>query len=64
MSKLEQVKNYFREVKIEMSKVNWPSKNTTVNYTLVVIGASAAVAGFLGAMDYFFGLGLNFFLFR
>jgi len=47
-----------------MGKVNWPSKNTTINYTLVVIGASAAVAVFLGALDYFFGLGLNFFLFR
>ena len=64
MSRFEQVKNYFKEVKIEMGKVNWPSKNTTINYTLVVIGASAAVAVFLGAMDYFFGLGLNFFLFR
>ncbi|HAJ44597.1 MAG: Preprotein translocase, SecE subunit [Candidatus Azambacteria bacterium GW2011_GWE1_42_9] len=64
MSRFEQVKNYFKEVKIEMGKVNWPSKNTTINYTLVVIGASAAVAVFLGALDYFFGLGLNFFLFR
>lgn len=64
MSRLEQVKNYFREVKVEMNKVNWPSKNTTINYTLVVIGASAAVAIFLGALDYFFGLGLNFFLFK
>ena len=64
MSRFEQVKNYFKEVKIEMGKVNWPPKNTTINYTLVVIGASAAVAVFLGALDYFFGLGLNFFLFR
>ncbi len=64
MSRLEQLKNYFREVKVEMSKVNWPSKNTTINYTLVVIGASAAVAIFLGALDYFFGLGLNLFLFK
>ncbi len=47
-----------------MNKVNWPSKNATINYTLVVIGVSAAVAVFLGAMDYFFGLGLNIFLFR
>ena len=64
MNRLEQVKNYFREVKIEMNKVNWPTKNTAINYTLVVIGVSAAVAVFLGALDYFFGLGLNFFLFK
>jgi len=64
MSNLEQIKNYFKEVKVEMSKVNWPTKNQTVNYTLVVIGASAVVAAFLGALDYIFNLGLNFFLFR
>ena len=64
MSNLEQIKNYFKEVKVEMSKVKWPTKNQTVNYTLVVIGVSAAVAMFLGALDYFFGLGLNFFLFK
>ncbi len=64
MSYFERIKNYFKEVKIEMDKVNWPTKNQTVNYTLVVIGASAAVAVFLSVMDYIFGLGLNFFLFK
>ena len=64
MSYLERIKNYFREVKIEMSKVKWPTKNQTVNYTLVVIGVSAVVAAFLGALDYIFNLGINFFLFR
>ena len=64
MSNLEQIKNYFKEVKVEMSKVKWPTKNQTVNYTLVVIGASVVVAAFLGALDYIFSLGINFFLFR
>jgi len=64
MNKLEQIKNYFKEVKAEMTKVKWPTKNQTINYTLVVIGASAVVAVFLGVLDYIFGLGLNFFLFR
>jgi len=64
MGNLEKIKNYFREVKIEMDKVNWPSKDTTVNYTLVVIGVSAVTAVFLGALDYFFGLGFNIFLFK
>ena len=64
MSRLDNIKNYFKEVRIEMNKVNWPSKNATINYTLVVIGVSAAVAVFLSVMDYFFGLGLNFFLFK
>jgi len=60
----EKIKQYFKEVRVEMAKVKWPTKNETVNYTMVVIGVSVAVAAFLGAMDYFFGLGLNFFLFR
>ena len=47
-----------------MAKVNWPTRQETINYTMVVIGVSAAVSAFLGAMDYFFGLGLNIFLFR
>jgi len=64
MGNLEKIKNYFKEVKVEMSKVNWPSKDTTINYTLIVIGVSAATAVFLGALDYFFGLGLDMFLFR
>ena len=64
MSYLEQIKNYFKEVKVEMNKVKWPTKNQTINYTLVVIGASIAVAAFLGALDYIFSLGMNFFLFR
>ncbi|MDP2946101.1 MAG: preprotein translocase subunit SecE [bacterium] len=64
MNYLERIKNYFKEVKIEMSKVKWPTKNQTVNYTLVVIGVSVAVAAFLGTLDYIFNLGLNFFLFR
>jgi len=61
---IEQIKNYFREVKVEMTKVKWPTKNQTINYTLVVIGASIAVAAFLGALDFIFTSGLNFFLFK
>lgn len=64
MSYLEKTKNYFKEVRVEMAKVKWPTKNDTVNYTIVVIGVSLAVAAFLGVLDYVFGLGFNFFLFK
>jgi preprotein translocase subunit SecE len=64
MGNLEKIKNYFKEVKVEMDKVDWPSKDTTINYTLIVIGVSAATAVFLGALDYFFGLGIDIILFR
>jgi preprotein translocase subunit SecE len=64
MSYSEKIKTYFKEVKVEMNKVKWPTRNDTVNYTLVVIGVSAVIAAFLGILDYIFGLGLNFFLFK
>lgn len=64
MSYLEKTKNYFKEVKVEMSKVNWPTRTETINYTLVVIGVSIAVAAYLGALDFIFTSALNFFLFK
>jgi len=45
---------FFKEAKIEMTKVNWPTKKQTINYTLIVIGLSLSVAAFLGSLDYFF----------
>lgn len=43
--------NYLKGAKEELSKVVWPSRETTVNHTIVVIGVSLAVALFLGAID-------------
>ena len=60
----EQIKQYFKEVRVEMAKVRWPTKNDTINYTIVVIGVSLAVAAFLGALDFIFTTGFNFFLFK
>lgn len=31
------VKSYFREVRDELEKVNWPSRKTVVNYSAVVL---------------------------
>ena len=60
----EKIKNYFKEVKVEMARVKWPTKKETTNYTMGVIGVSVAIAVVLGALDYIFGLGINFFLFK
>jgi len=51
MNKLTQ---FLQEAKVELLKVNWPSKNQLINYTLLVIGVSIGVAIFLGALDYIF----------
>jgi len=60
----EKIKNYFKEVKVEMARVKWPTKKETTNYTMVVIGVSVALAIILGFFDYVFGWGINFFLFK
>jgi len=45
---------FIKEAKAELLKVNWPTKQQTINYTLTVIGISIAIALFLGGWDYFF----------
>ena len=52
--------SFLKEVRIEMKKVNWPTKEETTKFTLIVIGVSAAVALFLGSLDYIFRFGLCF----
>ncbi len=43
--------DYLRSAKNELGKVTWPSKDQTVRYSVLVIGASLAVAIFFGVMD-------------
>lgn len=45
---------FLKEAKAELWKVNWPTKQQTINYTLLVIGISIATAIFLGGLDWFF----------
>ena len=45
---------FFQESKQELKRVNWPDRQTTVRYTLFVIGLSLALAVFLGVLDYAF----------
>ncbi|MEK9166140.1 MAG: preprotein translocase subunit SecE [Patescibacteria group bacterium] len=54
--------NYFKETRQELRHVNWPSRQDTVRFTLLVIGLSAAVAAFLGFLDFIFQYLLNTFV--
>jgi preprotein translocase subunit SecE len=58
------ITQFFKEAKVELYKVNWPSKNQLINYTLMVIGVSVAVAVFLGTLDYFFGFTIKTFIIK
>lgn len=42
---------YFKDSKVELKKVVWPTKKQVLNHTLLVIGFSLGVAIFLGAVD-------------
>ncbi len=50
---------FFNEVKNEMKKVNWPSREATIKNTMAVVGISFVVAVFLGGLDYMFSKLLN-----
>ncbi len=54
MTITEKIKLFFKEVWTESKKVDWPSRQQTLRYTILVIGISAGVAIFLGALDFIF----------
>ena len=56
------IDTFFKEVKLEMKKVNWPTRKEAIRYTLIVIGASAVVAIYLGGIDFFLTSLLNKFV--
>lgn len=48
------IKNFLGEVRLEMKKVSWPSKQEVFRYTLIIILVSLLVAAFLGGLDILF----------
>lgn len=56
---LSKIKNYFKEIKAELTHVVWPSRKQTIYYTILVIVLSIVVAYFLGLFDFIFLRGLQ-----
>ncbi|MDP3696498.1 MAG: preprotein translocase subunit SecE [Candidatus Taylorbacteria bacterium] len=54
--------DFLKDVKLELSRVNWPTKQQTVKYTIAVIVLSLVVAAFLGGLDFVFTWILNRFV--
>ncbi len=48
------ITGYFRETRAELRKVSWPTREEATNLTLIVLGVTAAMAIFLGAIDFVF----------
>jgi preprotein translocase subunit SecE len=48
---LQKIQAFFQEVSVELKKVSWPTRQQTMNATVVVIVVSFIVAFFLGIVD-------------
>ena len=55
----ERLKNYLIGSYAELKKVTWPTKEQTINYSLVVIGLSLFTAVFFALLDYGFSFGIT-----
>lgn len=44
--------NFLKEVKEELEKVAWPTKQQTIRYTILVIIIAVVTGLFLGGFDY------------
>lgn len=53
--------NFFREVRIEGKRVNWPAREKTIKDTIIVLAFAIIIAVFLSAFDYIFQFILNTF---
>lgn len=51
---------FLKEVRTELLKVRWPTKEETVKMTLIVISVSAGVGLFIGILDSIFTKLLEF----
>lgn len=63
MSVLKAFPAFIKESRIELRKVNWPTRAETVKYTLIVVGMSVVLAAILGALDFIYVQILNRFIF-
>jgi preprotein translocase subunit SecE len=45
------VLTFLAEAKAELSRVNWPTREQIIHFTILVIAISIAVAVFLGSLD-------------
>jgi preprotein translocase subunit SecE len=59
---MKKITQFLKEVRQELSKVSWPSKNQTLFYTFVVVISALILAIFLGFLDFLFEWSINYFI--
>lgn len=45
------LRQYFEESWSELKKVAWPTRQTVINLTLIVIGVSVAIGAYIAVLD-------------
>lgn len=48
-------RQYVSEVRSEMRRVSWPTRNEVINYTIVVLVTLALMTALIAGLDYLFG---------
>ena len=56
---MEKAIAYSKSALSELKKVTWPTKDQTINYSIVVIAMSLGLALFLGLLDYLLNIALG-----
>jgi preprotein translocase subunit SecE len=51
---MKAVINYFSDVKSELSKVTWPTRDEVTKLTLTVFLVSGILGAYVGGLDYLF----------
>jgi len=64
MNFIQKTQIFFKEVYVELRKVNWLSRKEVLRYTLIVLAISLVVSAFLGGLDYLFSTSLKSFILK
>lgn len=64
MSVVQKTQTFFKEVYIELRKVNWLTRSEVLRYTIIVLVVTIVVAAFLGGLDYLFSTGIQKFIIK
>jgi len=63
MSWMDQARDFLKEVRVESTKISWPTRNELRDSTIVVIVTVLIVSAFVGIVDRVLTLGVGL-LFR
>lgn len=56
--------NYFKDTRSEMNHVSWPTREQTINFTVVVMVFAIFIGVLLGVFDFAFSFILKSFIFN